>query len=230
MNWGYDMADLITYQHNVGVKFIVLVGTPIFTNPVTGDWQAPTKYYLNVKRPSGEKLWPSGALSGANGILTDADGNAPTVTTVTELGDAYNQCLAWTLSGITANNTTNFVMYWALTNTDTTRTVSLYRDSAMSQLMAVGSVTGDGTITLAPQNASGVGGTVQVAYTQDDADANNKLQVTTNAAAVTYISGPGDLNEAGEYRVNVHLDWDPSTSVYNGKTATFRVLKRFENA
>lgn len=101
---------------------------------------------------------------------------------LTEAGDAASQLSAWYLTGITDSFiATGNILYWSLTNVDTTRTVKLYSNSAMTAgyLVAQGSRTGDGSITLAEQNDSGISGTVTVAFTIDDATSANTLTFAT---------------------------------------------------
>jgi hypothetical protein len=90
---------------------------------------------------------------------------------VDEQGDTAAQVSAWALTGVEAYEK----LYWKLTNASTTRTIELYADAAFTDLVSTGSRTGDGSITLADVDGSGVAGTVTVAYTADDTDAANIL-------------------------------------------------------
>lgn len=87
---------------------------------------------------------------------------------VTEAGDASDQLSAWIINGITSSNSNIFVLYYKLTNAGSVRTVTIYKDSAGSNEIATGSVTNDGSITLAASNDSGITGSVTVAYSGDD--------------------------------------------------------------
>jgi len=106
---------------------------------------------------------------------------------VVEEGDAANQCSAWAIYGATLRNTSVGRLYWTLTNSAGDRTVKLYsrknQDTAANSyfssanLVAAGTRTGDGAITLTQENSSGITGTVTVAYTADDEDQANILHV-----------------------------------------------------
>jgi len=87
---------------------------------------------------------------------------------VTEAGDASSQLSAWIINGVTSSNSNSFVLYYKLTNAGSVRTVNVYKDSAGSNKVATGTVTNDGSITLAASNDSGITGSVTVAYTGDD--------------------------------------------------------------
>lgn len=102
-------------------------------------------------------------------------------TELTESGDAANQLTTWILKGISASNTNNYTLYWDLTNSVSTRTVKLYKAATKlaADLVAQGSRTGDGLITLSEQNNSGMTGSVTVTYSVDDTDAANTLVLKT---------------------------------------------------
>jgi hypothetical protein len=99
-----------------------------------------------------------------------ATGASNYVIGVTEAGDASNQLSAWSILGANSGNTNAGVLYWSLTNSGTTRTVDLYKnsDGAAENKVATGYRTGDGVIILAAANDSGITGTVTVAYSGDD--------------------------------------------------------------
>lgn len=99
---------------------------------------------------------------------------------ITEAGDASNQLSAWAFTGASSSNTNAFVLYYKLTDVAGTRTVEIYKDSAGSNLVASGTLVGDGTVTLTAQNSSGLSGSVVVAYTVDD------TTVSANTLTLTY--------------------------------------------
>lgn len=113
----------------------------------------------------------NGAVAIANAGLTES---------IAEAGDASNQMSAWTFTGESSSNTNSYVLYWKLENSGTTRTVSIYKDSAGANLVAQGSRDGDGEVTLTQQNSSGLAGTVTVAYTADD------TTISANTLTFTY--------------------------------------------
>jgi hypothetical protein len=106
---------------------------------------------------------------------------------VVEEGDAAAQCSAWAIYGATLRNTSMGRLYWVLTDTAGTRTVNIYSRKnhdtvangyfSAGNLVASGSRSGDGAITLTEQNSSGITGAVTVAYTVDDSDQANILHV-----------------------------------------------------
>lgn len=98
---------------------------------------------------------------------------------VEDLGDVSNQLSSWVITGATSLNTNQLTLYWNLSNSGTTRTVSVYKNSAKSSgdKVAEGNRTGDGLITLNEQNSSGLTGSVMVTYSADDTDSGNKLML-----------------------------------------------------
>ena len=89
---------------------------------------------------------------------------------VTISGDAAGQLSVATFSlwGLNTSNSNAGVLYWGLTNSGSTRTLSIYKDSAGSNLVARGTRTGDGYINCTQQNGSGLGFSISVTYTTDD--------------------------------------------------------------
>ncbi len=87
--------------------------------------------------------------------------------TPVELGDPAAQLSGWTITGATETNTANGVLYGALTTGDetpTNYTVTLYSDAARTVAVAAGTREGNGAITLAAVNDSGITGEVTVAF------------------------------------------------------------------
>lgn len=100
---------------------------------------------------------------------------------ISELGDISDQLSNWSLSGVTTRETDSGKLYWKLTDTAGTRMIQLFKDSGGVNLVASGSSVGDGAITLAEQNSSGISGNVDVAYSGDDIDLiNNILMIKPN--------------------------------------------------
>lgn len=104
-------------------------------------------------------------------------------------GDSTEQLASWSVSGVNKNNSnlsTNreqLTLWWKLTDSEGTRTVSIYKDGGMASgnLVAQGTSVGDGAVTLAAQNSSGIYGTVTVTYTADDTDYANQIVITPRA-------------------------------------------------
>lgn len=92
-------------------------------------------------------------------------------------GDTAKSLFGVLILGATTSNTDNYILYWNLTNAGTIRTLSIYKDSAKTQLVAEGSVDGDGWLTLTTQNASNIYGSARVVYTVDETSAANKMYV-----------------------------------------------------
>lgn len=86
--------------------------------------------------------------------------------------DESDQLSNWSFTGAQkgVNTDINGALYVSLTDSSGTRTVSCYMDDGMTQLVCRGSRSGDGTVQLQEQNGSGLSGSVDVVYVQDDAD------------------------------------------------------------
>lgn len=93
-----------------------------------------------------------------------ANQNLTTAQSITEAGDGASQLSAWGIYGADGETLT-----WILTNSSSTRKVSLYRGTSTTNLLvATGTVVNDGIIYLNTVNESGVSGVVTVAYSADD--------------------------------------------------------------
>lgn len=90
-----------------------------------------------------------------------------------DFNDNANQISAISLTGVTADNSDDRVLYISISKPDADTIVSFYSDSARTDLVAtatiVGGVNGTG-ITITEENSSGIGGTLDIAYTADDND------------------------------------------------------------
>lgn len=105
-----------------------------------------------------------------------------------EAGDYANQCSNWVINGSTASNTNAGVLYWKLTDSAGTHTVSVYKDSGMASGALVASGTGrDGSITLSEQNSSGLSGSVTVAYKSNDTIGNTLTGTALNYGAQIFF-------------------------------------------
>jgi hypothetical protein len=90
-------------------------------------------------------------------------------------GDTGGQIGFVFLRNINASNSNAGVWQWELTNSGSTRTFSLYKDAAKLQLVARGTLVGDGILIVAQQNGSGLGGYIFVTFTGNDTDIGNTL-------------------------------------------------------
>ncbi|MBI5480435.1 MAG: SUMF1/EgtB/PvdO family nonheme iron enzyme, partial [Deltaproteobacteria bacterium] len=104
-----------------------------------------------------------------------------TPTPLGETGDDQNQLSNWVIQGADDINTDAGVVYVAITFSSPTRTVSLYREPTMlpADLVAQGSLTSNGTITLAAANGSGLQGSVDINYAAPDSDITYAVTITT---------------------------------------------------
>ncbi|HEY3352446.1 MAG TPA: MopE-related protein [Polyangia bacterium] len=85
-----------------------------------------------------------------------------------ETGDDLNQLGGWALLGATDVNTDEGLLYVTLDSSGGTRTVSLYRDPTLTDLVASGSRAGDGLVALVERSSSGLSGSVSVTYQAPD--------------------------------------------------------------
>jgi len=90
-------------------------------------------------------------------------------------GDASSQLSNLDLTEMDSQNSDAGILYWELTDTAGTRKFSLFSDVAKTALVVEGTLVGDGTITLTEQNNSGMSGSIDIAFTVDDTDGNNKI-------------------------------------------------------
>jgi len=172
--------------------------------------------------------------------------SATATATIVEAGDASDQLSSWVIVGATAAFTDSFVLYWGLADAAGDRTVELYRDSggAAGDKVATGTRTGDGSITLAAANASGITGSVTVAYSGDDAVAvantltlsyvitkegtntwaedrfltDSTRQVTIGAVTYTYTGGEGTTSLTG-------VTPDPTAGSHTAGDVVFQTVR-----
>jgi hypothetical protein len=78
-------------------------------------------------------------------------------------------------------------LYVRLTDSGGQRTVDLFEDDARSSLVATGTRSGDGVVTLSESGGSGISGQVSVTYSEDDADI--ELEVTWAPEYPVYWDG-----------------------------------------
>lgn len=118
---------------------------------------------------------------------------------VTVAGDTGSQLSNVQIFGLLTTNSNAGVLYWTLTNSGSTRTVNVYKDSAKLNLVATGSIVGNGTFWLVAQNSSALYGQIQVTYSGDDTNAGNTFTGTTNySAASDPLAVQSDLQEYEE--------------------------------
>ena len=96
--------------------------------------------------------------------------------TIIDTLDGSNQVSGYVVAGETLTNTDVGKIYLELTDVAGTRTVKWFSNAAKTAQVAEGSRVGDGIITMLQKNASGLSGSVTVAYTVDDLDIVVDLQ------------------------------------------------------
>lgn len=90
------------------------------------------------------------------------------------IGDGESQLSNLSLSGLTLDYMDEGILYWNLSTAGPIRRFSLYKDSAKTEFVASG-LGGDGTIDIIEENGSGIAGSIDVAYTQNDTDTTNEI-------------------------------------------------------
>lgn len=110
------------------------------------------------------------------GIEWDFPGN---LSAISEEGDGSNQLATWSFEGLALSNTNIFRLYWNLTNSGTTRTIDLYKNSTKDSdsKIASGNRNGDGIISFTAVASSNLTGNVTVAYSGDDTSGGNNITI-----------------------------------------------------
>jgi hypothetical protein len=152
-------------------------------------------------------------------VLVDAEVMRVTGHVVTIAGDATAQLSGLTIVGATAANTDAGMLYWSLEASGDDVTLSIYKDSAKTDLVAdaflEGGVSGSGTTSIDEFGSSGINGSVTIAWTIDDDDAGNTLALSGlvvqrgqagsmatvhGSGADLYIIGTGGEVHCGSFR------------------------------
>ncbi len=150
-------------------KLIITNGPEL--NPAWADRIAVSKDYI-----AGGTIGLSSALA-AGGSLVDGESYYYKVVAImrkklTISGDSGNQLSALAIDGPAPGK-----LFWKLTNSGTTRTFVLSRDPQWLQIVASGTRTGNGVITLSEVSQSKISGSVTVTYTADDGGSDNIITV-----------------------------------------------------
>ena len=130
--------------------------------------------------------------------MSSAQANPNTAASVSVTDESSSaQMSAWVLNF--DRTVGNRLLYWGLTNSGTTRTVNIYEDSALTSVVATGSRTSDGSVTIEPVagrgESSGISGSVTVAYSATDADSANILTcVAYPATSEIQLNGSTEFN------------------------------------
>ncbi len=88
---------------------------------------------------------------------------------VTVAGDTEAQFWCWNISGGSATNSTDNVVYWSIATADGVHTINLKKTNG-GTVVASGSRTGNGAVTLSAVGGSGLSGSVNLIYSTDKAD------------------------------------------------------------
>lgn len=124
-------------------------------------------------------LWRGGAVYSADVDMTTwTEIKAYKNKSASSQGFVANGGLSQTstmFGGCTTSNTDAGILYWNLTNSGSTRTFNVYKNSGKTQLVAQGVRIGDGAVGLVPQNSSKLYGSVYITYTGDDTDSGNTI-------------------------------------------------------
>ena len=122
---------------------------------------------LSVARPKMDDVLD--ALSDSMTLASDTVLENTGIGSVLEWDDTNNQTAYWTFAGVVigANTAGGGYLYVKLTVAGAGHQVEVYKDVARTapNLVAQGSIVGDGLVVLAQQNASGLTGTVQLTWT-----------------------------------------------------------------
>ena len=112
--------------------------------------------------------------------------------TVVESGDVDSELDDWNLVGIVPGHNTDSSnrIYAVLTDAAGTRKVELWKDAGKTLKVAEGTKVGDGELTLAEKNGSGLSGTVEVTYT----DGEDAVVLMIRNKMIRFISAPGNNN------------------------------------
>lgn len=197
-------SDIVTsgtylwYDLMTGLTLSRFVFDPWWNNTLEKD------QIIFVKGDTNLHMWHGGI-----GVI------ASTTQIITEAGDAANQLSVWSFIGMTTANSNVFVLYYTLADVAGTRTVNVYKDSAGLNLVATGSLVGNGIITLAASGGSGLTGSVTVAYTTDDTTTSANTLTTTGTIVLTAtVDSQGFNATSGSVVVN------GTTYTYSGSSAS----------
>jgi hypothetical protein len=116
-----------------------------------------------------KKIWES-LYIGVRGTLSR---------TITDINDGSNQVTTYVVDGETTSNTDQGQLYQELTDVAGTRTLKWFKAAAkaVGDLVAQGSRSGDGVVTMAAMNSSGLTGSAALTFTINDLDIIVKLNM-----------------------------------------------------
>lgn len=130
-----------------------------------------------------------------------------TVRMITPYGQATHytagagQTSAWYLYGVKAGNTDDGLLYWSLTWNGADPSISIYKDSARTQLIAAGSRTGNGVLPFTPRNNSSISGFVTVAAAYSPESETGSCGLPTHL--VTAVERSGQAGEPSPIRLTL---------------------------
>jgi hypothetical protein len=158
------------------------------------------------------------ATDGSGNALMPADAKVSARLAQVITGDTYNQLSDINLTITNPANTDNGRLYFSFADTDGTRILSLYKakddTGALSGIVASGSVTGDGVVTLIAQNSSGISGTVTLTYSHNSSSitilAIPEMALVNLDSPVSDIPG-AVLDEAKGTHSGLLASWDSNS-------------------
>ncbi len=127
----------------------------------------------------GTGLWTADAAIASWTSVTSI--SSPGLTFVPTIsGDTGANFATMRIRGQNASNTNAGILYWNFSNAAGTRTLSVYKDAAKTQLVAQGTTTGSLDIFASQRNESGLLIESRQAYSGDDTDSGNTIDVSLN--------------------------------------------------
>lgn len=168
-----------------------------------------------------------------DGPISIANGGKPGYVALTSLNDPNKQIQAWNLSGLTQDQHTDEddKLYATIEDFGGTRSISFYSGSERipTQLVATGSTTTGGTVTLQEENNSGLRGTVSLLAPGANATYNIDAQASYDATFRSTVSVPaynetvpaGNTKVLDQYRIrglSKGMDYDKDGNLDTGNT------------
>jgi len=140
------------------------------------------------------------------------------ITPLVSGGDVNKQLDDWLLDGVTDANASAGTLWWDLIDSSGIRTVNIYGDNAGTNLLATGSVSGEGTISLVEANDSGITGSVILTTNIYTLLTEIRTQYIAHCGTgnATYENAKTLLNELiSDYKAHCAEGEETITGVYN---------------
>jgi hypothetical protein len=140
------------------------------------------------------------------------------ITPLISNGDTNKQLDDWQLNNITDDVVFDGTMWWTLTDSEGVRTVNIYQDSSGSVLLATGTISGEGSISLSEVNNSDINGNVTLTTNIYTLLSKLRTQYIAHCGTGndTYTSAKTLLNELiSDYKAHCAEGEKTLTDVYN---------------